>query len=98
MILDTCVAFIKRYIPDGRLDPDSLKSIVNLLSHPLESLSLAILTIPSYPALMKYLHFKPRKQVAFKIVEAVITKNKSLDDLYTATQLLGFLSPLVEDS
>jgi hypothetical protein len=55
-ILDSCVNLIGKYTEgDTRPDAESLKSIVKLLSFPLETLSLAILSMDNYPRLMKYL-------------------------------------------
>jgi vacuolar protein sorting-associated protein 35 len=52
-ILDSCVVLISKYTEnEARLDAESLKCIVKLLSFPLETLSLAILSMNNYPRLM----------------------------------------------
>lgn len=98
-ILDSCVNLISKYTEnDTRLDSESLKSIVKLLSFPLETLSLAILSMDNYPKLMKYLQFPSRKQVAFKIVQAVVSSRKQLTDLTVGEQLIEFIMPLLIDT
>lgn len=94
-ILDSSATIVEKANSAGTLDAESLKLIVKLLSNPLETMSLAILTMNHYPKLMSFLQFSSRKQVAFKIVEAVVTSKKNLDTLETAEQLLHFISPLV---
>jgi hypothetical protein len=54
-----------------------MKLLVKLLSIPLESLFIAVLNMNHYPTLMQYMKFSQRRQVAVKIVKAVINdKNK----------------------
>ena len=96
-ILNSSVTIVDKANSAGTLDSDSLKHIVKLLSHPLETMSLSILTMNHYPKLMGYLQFSSRKQVAFKIVEAVVTSKKNLNSIETSEQLLHFISPLVVD-
>lgn len=98
-ILDSCVTLIGKYTEnDTRLDSESLKAIVKLLSFPLETLSLAILSMDNYPKLMKYLQFPSRKQVAFKIVQAVVSSRKHLSDITIGEQLIEFIMPLLIDT
>lgn len=97
-ILESCVELIEKSTSENRIHPESLKSIVKLLSFPLETLSFSILTMNYYPKLMAHLPFSSRKQVAFKIVQSVVVSKKSLDTLETASQLLEFVSPLLFDT
>lgn len=97
LILDSSVTLVDKSNAAGTLDGESLKLIVKLLSFPLETMSLAILTMNNYPKLMGYLQFSSRKQVAFKIVEAVVTSKKPLDSVVTCEQLLHFISPLLAE-
>jgi hypothetical protein len=54
-----------------------MKLLVKLLSIPLESLFIAVLNMNHYPTLMQYMKFNQRRQVAVRIVKAVINdKNK----------------------
>jgi vacuolar protein sorting-associated protein 35 len=62
-------------------DDDCLKNIVKFLTLPLETMSLSILTMNEYPNLMKYLSFSNRRLVATKIVNAVISLKRKIDDI-----------------
>ena len=55
-----------------------MKHLVKLLSIPLESLSIAVLSMNHYPQLMKYMKFSNRRVVALRIVKAVINDKKLL--------------------
>lgn len=55
-----------------------MKLLVKLLSIPLESLSMAVLDMSHYPALMRYMKFSNRRTVALRIVKAVINDKKHL--------------------
>mmetsp|Transcript_6 Transcript_6/g.1 ORF Transcript_6/g.1 Transcript_6/m.1 type:complete len:124 (+) Transcript_6:879-1250(+) len=54
-ILDSALELIKKSANSSNLDSESLRNIVKLLSFPLETLSLAILTMDNYPKLMQHL-------------------------------------------
>ncbi|CAG9316635.1 unnamed protein product [Blepharisma stoltei] len=93
-ILNSCVNIIAKNCPDKKVDADSVKHIVKLLSIPLETLSLAILSMNHYPELLSYLAFSARKQVSFKIVKAAISCRKILDSLSVVNELFDFATPL----
>ena len=95
LIFQSCLMLVEG--SDGALDQDSLKSVVKLLTFPLETLSLAILSMNHYPKLMAYLEFVPRKQVAYKIVQAVVGNKRILDEYDLCLQLLEFIKPLLMD-
>jgi len=95
LIFESCLVLVEG--SNGSLDQDSLKSIVKLLTFPLETLSLAILSMNHYPKLMAYLEFVPRKQVAYKIVQAVVGNKRLLDEYDLCAQLLEFIKPLLMD-
>lgn len=97
LILNSSSLIVEKANDSNTLDQESLKLIVRLLSHPLDTMSLSILSMNHYPKLMSYLPYLPRKQVAFKIVEAVITSKKTLDSLQVTEQLLHFITPLLID-
>ena len=59
-------------------------------------MSLSILTMNEYPNLMKYLSFINRRLVATKIVSAVITTKRKIDDIGITKQLLIFINPLLK--
>ena len=75
-ILESCVTIL-RSTPISNKDDQSMKLLVKLLSIPLESLFIAVLDMNHYPVLMQYMKFSQRRQVAVRIVKAVINdKNK----------------------
>jgi len=49
-----------------------------------------------YPNLMKYLSFSNRRLVATKIVSAVISTKRKIDDIGITKQLLIFINPLLK--
>ncbi|CAG9335271.1 unnamed protein product [Blepharisma stoltei] len=98
MILDSCITLIEKNQSDGRLDQESLKCIVKLLTHPLESLSIAILSMSNYPKLMSYLQFQARKQVSFKIVQSIVANKVELSDADTIEKLITYISSLLVDA
>lgn len=96
-IYESCLLMIEK--TEGLvLDPESLKNIVQLLSVPLETLSLAILSMRHYPLLMGYLPFVYRKQVAYRIVQAVVNTKTVLDTVENCERLLEYIRPLLVDS
>jgi hypothetical protein len=52
-----------------------MKLLVKLLSTPLDSLSIQVLSMTNYPGLMQYMKFSNKRQVALKIVKSVIKDN-----------------------
>lgn len=96
-ILETCSNLVEKTKSKG-LDQESLKQIVKLLSFPLETISLAILNMNHYPKLMSHLEFSSRKQVAYKIVQAVVMNHKPLNSIELVSQLFEFIAPLLTDS
>jgi len=55
-----------------------MKLLVKLLSIPLESLSIAVLSMNHYPTLMKYMRYSNRRTVSLRIVKAVVSDKKYL--------------------
>jgi len=96
-IYESCLLMIEK--TEGLvLDPESMNNIVQLLTVPLETLSLAILSMRHYPLLMAYLPFIFRKQVAHRIVKAVITTKTALNTVESCERLLDYIQPLLLDS
>ena len=73
-ILESCCLLCQKQITRD-LDEESQKSVVKLLTLPLETMSTTILTMNEYPNLMKYLPFIKRRTVALKISQVKIFKN-----------------------
>jgi vacuolar protein sorting-associated protein 35 len=95
-ILESC-SQILRSTPIHNTDVNSMKLLVKLLSIPLESLSMAVLSMNHYPTLMKYMKFGNRRTVALRIVKAVIGDKKYLTQLKVIEQLIDFIMPLLQD-
>lgn len=74
-----------------------MKLMVKLLSIPLESLSIKVLSMNHYPALMQYMKFSNKRTVALKIVKSVLKDNHPLTNADTIDQLIEFIMPLLQD-
>lgn len=74
-----------------------LEFIVQILIHPLETMSITVLNLAQYPKLMSHLPFAKRKRVATKIVEAVISSRTYLVNTDILNRLMSFILPLVEE-
>ena len=82
--------------PAKNITTDCLKSLVKLLTIPLETLSLSVLNMSHFPVLMQYLNPQMKKDVAKQILTALISSSKKLDNIDIVQRLLTFISPLVE--
>ena len=71
-ILESATYLIKSN-REEKLTPDAMRLLVKLLTIPLETLSLQVLSMNHYPELMEYMAFSSRKTVALKIVQAVLS-------------------------
>ena len=74
-----------------------MKLLVKLLSTPLDSLSIQVLSMTNYPGLMQYMKFSNKRQVALKIVKSVIKDNQFLSSNKLLDQLIEFIGPLLQD-
>ena len=70
-ILESCNQILKT-TPINNSDKNCMKLMVKLLTIPLESLSIAVLSMNHYPTLMQYMKFQNKRTVALKIVKSVI--------------------------
>lgn len=71
--------------------------MVKILTIPLETLSLQVLSMNHYPELMQYMAYESRRTVALKIVQAVLKSKKTLDSEEIIDQLMSFIMPLLEE-
>ena len=95
-ILESTTYLIKSNRQD-KLTKESMDLLVKVLTIPLDTLSLKVLALSQFPELMTFMAPGAQKQVAFKIVQAVI-KNKTglyLDTREINDQLIGFIKPLI---
>lgn len=51
----------------------------------------------TYPALMNYMKFSNKRQVALRICKAVVKEGQHLSSCTTVDQLLSFITPLLCD-
>jgi len=80
-----------------KVETDCVRYVMELLTLPLESLGLKILSLNSYAALMTFLDFDTRKSVAVSIMEAVVTAKEQLDSTEKLEKLFEFISPVLKD-
>jgi vacuolar protein sorting-associated protein 35 len=78
------------------VDSKCVKKIVELLSLPLDSLSLRILNLVNYEPLMAYLADYYKKQVATTIVKAVLKSKTKLDSVEKVDTLFKYVSTLIK--
>lgn len=95
-ILESSVNLIKRSRQE-KLNPESMRLLVKLLSIPLDTLSLRILEMPQYPMLLKYMAYNGRRTVSLRIVKAVFKSKRKIDNIEILNQLLSFVEPLIKD-
>lgn len=93
-ILESCVAILKSTTITNT-DQTAMRLLVKLLSIPLQSLSIQVLSMNHYPELMKYMKFQNRRTVALQIVKAVTKESRLISDLNTCQQLIDFIMPLL---
>ena len=70
-ILESCNQILKN-TPINNNDKSCMKLLVKLLTIPLETHSLAVLSMNHYPGLMQYMKFANKRIVALKIVKSVL--------------------------
>ena len=80
-----------------KVDAASAKYVEQLLSLPLQIHGLKTLALDSYPRLMSFLSWGPRKDVAATLLQSVLDSKPSLGSPEIVEQLLHFISPLVKD-
>jgi len=74
-----------------------MKLLVKLLTIPLDTLSMAVLKMHHYPALMDYMKFENKRTVALRITQAVLKDKRPLDKIKTVDRLISFINPLLAD-
>eukprot|EP00743_Colponemidia_sp_Colp-15_P001456 GILK01001595.1.p1 GENE.GILK01001595.1~~GILK01001595.1.p1 ORF type:complete len:829 (-),score=163.63 GILK01001595.1:162-2573(-) len=95
-ILTSSLQILTKVTP-RKLDNDCTKQVMQLLSIPLDSLMLQILTLDQYPQVLNYLNFASRKGIAYKIVQMVVNGRGPLQDVEKVDRLLEFVRPLIKD-
>lgn len=95
-ILESCNQILKGTTINNN-DKNCMKLLVKLLTIPLETHSIAVLSMNHYPSLMQYMKFANKRVVALKIVKSVIKDNRMLTNPQTVDQLIEFILPLLQD-
>lgn len=80
-----------------KVQRDSVKQVTELLTLPLDALSLSILNLEHYGSLLGFLELDQRKQVAVTIVSAVVKSRTALDTVEKVDTLFKFIQPLLRD-
>jgi len=99
LILMSTADMIRKVIAGSsdRLPPAAAEKIVDLLGAPLKSLSLAVLEMEHYAALLEFLDYHTRKAVALNMVKVVVEDNHALPNADAVSALFKFISPLLKD-
>jgi len=79
------------------LEPGCVSLVIKLLTLPLDSLQLRILELDNFAALMAFLDFENRKQVAVNVIEAVLKGEQPLDTVEKLEKLFSYISPILKD-
>jgi vacuolar protein sorting-associated protein 35 len=105
--LNTCCSLIEKtdFAPrddvDMGVEDESFKvtraTIEELLSTVLSSLALRVMELPHVAKLMSYLHWDSWKEVASKLLRAVINAENKLAEADDVEQLFGMITPLLRD-
>jgi len=80
-----------------KVEAKCVKQAVELLSMPLEALSLQILNLAHYGPLMGFLELDQRKTVAMNIINAVLKARSRLDTVQKVDTLFKYIAPVIKD-
>jgi len=104
IILESTAEIVKKYMAatdsafsGKKLGGPGAEKVVDLLSHPLRTLSLSVLEMEHYPTLLGFLNFETRKQVAISLVGTVIEQDLPLTSVDSVNNLFNFITPLIKD-
>jgi len=78
-----------------KVEAKCVKQAVELLSMPLEALSLQILNLAHYGPLMGFLELDQRKTVAMNIINAVLKARSRLDTVQKVDTLFKYIAPVI---
>lgn len=98
--IDNVLSFSRQSLDKAgadKLDNKCVKQVVELLSLPLEALSLKILDLKSYAPLMGFLEHSQKKTVATTIVKSVVKSKSRLDTLEKVESLFTLVTSLIKD-
>jgi len=96
-VLNFTAQYLEKSGVTGKIEKGCEKYLLQLLSGPLDSLSLRVLELNYFAPVMSFLSFRTRKQVAVNIIDAVIKSNQILDTAEKVDKLFTFISPVLKD-
>ena len=95
--LGTCVSSLQQGGPTKDLDSTAIEELEKLLSIPLDTLALKVLTLTHYSDLLRFLPWNNRRQVAVVMLKAVQTSNTIFTETHPITQLFQIIVPLLHN-
>ena len=96
-VLGFSVKVMAKHVNGGKVPRESVKQVTELLTLPLDALSLAILNLEHYGSLLAFLELDQRKNVAVTIISAVVKSRTPLDTVDKVDTLFRFISPVLKD-
>ena len=96
-VLGFSVKVLHKQAAQGKVPRESVKQVTELLTLPLDALSLAILHLEHYGALLAFLELDQRKHVAVTIISAVVKSRTQLDSVEKVDTLFRFIAPVLKD-
>ncbi|CAM9899767.1 unnamed protein product [Ectocarpus sp. 6 AP-2014] len=76
---------------------ECIEALLRLLSIPLKSLGLGVLSLAEYIDLLHFLPWESQKQVSLELLRSVLSKESALSDLDCVDRLLGMIAPILKD-
>lgn len=97
--IDNVLGFSVKVLKEkqDKVDRKCINHVVQLLSLPLDALELRILQLENYEPFMAYLEHPQRKEVAVKIINAVLKARSELDTTEKVDTLFKYIGPLIKD-
>lgn len=107
IILHSTVEILQKYFArmsetssgpiNKKLASPGADKVVDLLSHPLKTLSLQVFEMEHYTTLLGFLSFGTRKQVSLEMVSIVVEDDYALNSVEAVNNLFGVITPLLKD-
>jgi len=96
--LEQTVAVLTNNEKGTDLDEAAVQEVEALLSIPLSSLALEVLSLNQYSDMLIYLPWASRKQVAVELLRAVVAAGAPLTDVSSVEKLFQMIVPLLKDN
>uniref|UniRef100_A0A7S3Z9X4 Vacuolar protein sorting-associated protein 35 n=1 Tax=Lotharella globosa TaxID=91324 RepID=A0A7S3Z9X4_9EUKA len=79
------------------LDAKCTKIVKSLLTAPLETMQLAVLSLKNYHPLMEFMGFDDRRDLAIRMCGAVVNSGELLDTVEKVVTMFKFIGPTLKD-